>query len=186
MVHRPWEQMLFGGGLSVAYELTDRVRLIGDVEGTLPRSKRYQYLSGPRDLPTGDTTSAIHAIVESRSCFGFRVGVDGILSRDPGDAHWSVRAVLGYVWDTTRWKDDYVLTYSGEVVHSEGRAQVQYLELCAGPAFSIPTHRGIVGLDLTGSIAYPLVRSEVTGPEQLHVRLIAIGVSYRWRGKSAS
>ena len=181
VAHRGWNhRFLFGGGASVDLRTNDRLHWILDAEATIPRTDTYTSRTGPRNLPSSDTTSAVHNVNNKRWCYGLYAGVEHLLGHMPRRWHVTVRAQAGYVVDLTNWIDDHVLTYTGERRTNKGRVTVRHVELRAGPGFRIEHQRSTFGIDLFGSLAVPIEAGGTSNAAlRAHIRTVGFALTYR-------
>lgn len=183
VAHRGWDdRFLFGGGASVGLRTSGRLHWVLDAEATIPRTDSYTSRTGPRNLPTSDTTSAVHNVKNKRQCYGLYVGVEHFLGHMPRRWHLTIRAQAGYAVDVTNWMDDHVLTYTGERRISEDRVMVRHVELRAGPGFLIEHQRSTFGIDLFGSLAVPIEAGGTSNAALgAHIRTVGFTLTYRRR-----
>ena len=180
LLHRPAGNMIYaGGGAALAYRTSERSWLLGEVEGFIPRMDRYQYETGPRNLPTGDTASALHDVRRSTSCVAARVGTVLSLGHDRGYT-LAGKAMIGHALDRTASKITSTYYFTGERHQDEHVTLRHSVELAIGPSLLVLLKKRTLMVDLVGTLAYGSINDQSGSAPGFELRAAMLSVGYWW------
>lgn len=109
----------YGLGASATYTTHKRNYWTADAAFHIPHVTRFTYTRGPRDLATGDTTSATWQGTKHESHALITLGFERTFNRRQRSVEWHWKLATGLSIDLNRFKADVTYKYSGEQLHQD-------------------------------------------------------------------
>lgn len=176
---RDEDVLLFGGGVSAAQPVGKRTFVLVSLAGYLAHKDEGTYTTGPRWLPVGDTTSAVHRFSDRTNAFMLSFGLMGYTRKRSPDHGLCWLANGGIGADRFRYIQDVTPFYTGPYKIDEV-AFYTFAALGAGLGYTFPMRGADFTCTLLDNWAFPWGQRYPGYRNMVEHHAAILSLSYRW------
>lgn len=169
-----------GIGASATYAPQKRNYWTGDAAYHIPHVTSFNYTRGPRNLATGDTTSADWQGSSHESHALITLGIQRTFNHRQRSVEWYWKLATGLGIDLHRFTADVTYKYSGEQLHQDYSRHETFVPILVGGGRLWHWDNGDLAVELSGMVPCYLITDREFGRMTRDYSLY-LTFQYRWR-----